>query len=229
SYTDTQISRLGGPNFNQIPINRPVNKVRNNQRDAMHQMNIHEGQTSYHKNALEGNCPFTSSKAEGGYVHYPEKVEGHKIRKRSDSFKDYYSQAKLYLNSLTKPEFDHTVDGFSFEIGKCKSMDVRQRAVNQLNKIDRELAERVADNVGVQVPEENEEVKSDKKDSQLTMEKYDRPLPGHSVAVLVNGDIDAETLKNYAKTFAEHGLNYAFVGKQQKDLSDDISINETYD
>lgn len=229
SYTDTQISRLGGPNFNQIPINRPVNKVRNNQRDAMHQMNIHEGQTSYHKNALEGNCPFTSSKAEGGYVHYPEKVEGHKIRKRSDSFKDYYSQAKLYLNSLTKSEFDHTVDGFSFEIGKCKSMDVRQRAVNQLNKIDRELAERVADNVGVQVPEENEEVKSDKKDSQLTMEKYDRPLPGHSVAVLVNGDIDAETLKNYAKTFAEHGLNYAFVGKQQKDLSDDISINETYD
>ncbi len=229
SYTDTQISRLGGPNFNQIPINRPVNKVRNNQRDAMHQMNIHEGQTSYHKNKLEGNCPFTSSKSEGGYEHYPEKVEGHKIRRRSDSFKDYYSQPRLYLNSLTQAEYDHTVDGFSFEIGKCKSMDVRQRAVNQLNKIDRELAERVAANVGVEVPEENEEVKTDKKDSQLTMEKYDIPLPGHSVAILINGDVDPETLKSYAKSAADNQLNYAFVGKQQKSLSEDISVNETYD
>ncbi len=229
SYTDTQISRLGGPNFNQIPINRPVNKVRNNQRDAMHQMNIHEGQTSYHKNKLEGNCPFTSSKSEGGYEHYPEKVEGHKIRRRSDSFKDYYSQPRLYLNSLTQAEYDHTVDGFSFEIGKCKSMDVRQRAVNQLNKIDRELAERVAANVGVEVPEENEEVKTDKKDSQLTMEKYDIPLPGHSVAILINGDVDPETLKSYAISAADNQLNYAFVGKQQKSLSEDISVNETYD
>ena len=108
-------------------------------------------------------------------------------------------------------------------------MDVRQRAVNQLNKIDRELAERVADNVGVTVPEENEEVKSDKKDSQLTMEKYNRPLPGHSVAVLINGDIDPETLKKYAKEFASNGLNYAFIGKQQKELSDDITVNDTYE
>ncbi|RZH69835.1 catalase-related domain-containing protein, partial [Staphylococcus aureus] len=83
----------------------------------------------------------TTPKEEGGYEHYQEKVEGRKIQKRSESFKDYYSQAKLYLNSLTKPEFDHTVDGFSFEIGKCKSAMVKQNAVNQLNKVDRALAE----------------------------------------------------------------------------------------
>ena len=220
SYTDTQISRLGGPNFNQIPINRPVNEVHNNQRDAMHQMNINKGQVAYHKNALNNNDPHTTPKEEGGYEHYQEKVEGRKIQKRSESFKDYYSQAKLYLNSLTQPEFDHTVDGFSFEIGMCNSIMVKQNAVNQLNKVDRTLAERVAENVGVEVPDVNEEVKSDAQDSKLT---------GHSVAVVVNGDISAETLKSYAKIFTENKLNYAFVGQHPKDISETFGITETFD
>ncbi|RIN09437.1 catalase [Staphylococcus shinii] len=229
SYTDTQISRLGGPNFNQIPINRPVNEVHNNQRDAMHQMNINKGQVAYHKNALNNNNPHTTPKEEGGYEHYQEKVEGRKIQKRSESFKDYYSQAKLYLNSLTQPEFDHTVDGFSFEIGMCDSIMVKQNAVNQLNKVDRTLAERVAKNVGVEVPEVNEEVKSEEKDSKLSMETLDIPLAGHSVAVAVNGDISANTLKSYAKTFTENKLNYAFVGQHPKDISEEFGITETFD
>lgn len=229
SYTDTQISRLGGPNFNQIPINRPVNEVHNNQRDGMYQMNKHEGQTAYHKNYLNNNDPHTTPREEGGYEHYQEKVEGRKIRKRSESFKDYYTQAKLYLNSLTQPEFDHTVDGFSFEIGKCKDIGVKQNAVNQLNKVDRELAERVAENVGVELPEENEEVQTDAKDSQLTMTKYNIPLEGHSVAVATNGDISEETLKSYAQVFADKHLNYAFVGAHPKAISEDFGITETYD
>ncbi|EKC6390859.1 catalase [Staphylococcus pseudintermedius] len=229
SYTDTQISRLGGPNFNQIPINRPVNEVHNNQRDAMHQMNVHQGQTAYHKNALNNNDPHTTPREEGGFEHYQEKVEGHKIRKRSTSFEDHYSQAKLYLNSLTPTEYDHMVAGFSFEIGMCKSVMVKQNAVNQLNKVDRQLAEAVAANVGVSVPEENEEVQSTAKDSQLTMEKFDIPLPGHSVAVLVSGEISEETLKSYAKVFAENKLNYAFVGKQPRAIDEDFGITETYD
>lgn len=229
SYTDTQITRLGGPNFNQIPINRPVNEVHNNQREGMHQTSVNKGQVAYHKNALNNNNPHTTPKEEGGYEHYQEKVEGRKIQKRSESFKDYYSQAKLYLNSLTQPEFDHTVDGFSFEIGMCKSVMVKQNAVNQLNKVDRTLAERVAKNVGVEVPTENEEVQSDAKDSKLTMEKFGIPLAGHSVAVAVNGDISADTLKSYAKTFTENKLNYAFVGQHPKDISEDYGITETFD
>jgi catalase len=228
SYTDTQISRLGGPNFNQIPINRPVNEVHNNQRDAMHQQHVHKGQTAYHNNALNDNEPHTTSKEEGGYEHYQEKVEGRKIRKRSESFKDYYSQAKLYLNSLTEAEYQHMVDGFSFEIGMCKSIMVKENAVSQLNKVDRKLAESVAENVGVKVPEQNEEVDSNAKDSKLTMEKFDIPLAGHSVAVLLNGDISADTLKSYAKTFTQQGLNYAFVGKHPKDIDEDFGVTETY-
>ena len=229
SYTDTQISRLGGPNFNQIPINRPVADVHNNQRDAMHQSYIHQGQTAYHKNGLNNNEPHTTPKEQGGYEHYQEKVEGYKVRQRSDSFKDYYTQAKLYKNSLTEAEQQHLADAFSFEMSKCKSPEVKQNAVNQINKVDRKLAEYVANNVGVEVPAENEEVQSDAKDSQLTLEKFDIPLKGHSVAVLVNGDISAETLKSYAEVFVNNDLNYAFVGQTAKNLNDgEIGITETY-
>lgn len=120
------------------------------------------------------------------------------------------------------------VQGFSFEIGMCKSIMVKQNAVNQLNKVDRKLAEEVAQNVGVTVPETNEEVQSESKDSQLTMEKFNIPLPGHSVAVLINGDISAETLKSYAKVFTANKLNYAFVGKHPKSISEDYGITETF-
>ncbi|MFO3719396.1 catalase [Staphylococcus felis] len=229
SYTDTQISRLGGPNFHQIPINRPINPMHNNQRDAMHQMNVHQGQTSYHMNSLNDNEPHTSSREEGGFEHYQEKVEGRKVRRRSESFKDYYSQARLYLNSLTKPEYDHTIDGFSFELGKCQSLKVKQNAVNQLNKISRDLAERVAENIGVEVPQKNEEVPSNKSDSQLTMEKFKRPIRGHSVVIIIDGNIDVETLKTYASVLTHHQLNYAFISDKPRDIQEDFGITETFD
>src|SRR5699024_709227 len=202
--------------------------IQNKQRDAMYQMKVNKGTVVYNKNSLNNNDPHTTPKEEGGYEHYQEKVEGHKIQKRSESFKDYYSQAKLYLNSLTQAEFDHTVGGFSFEIGMCNSVTIKQNAVNQLNKVDRTLAERVAKNVGVEVPETNEEVQSDATDSQLTMEKFDIPLAGHSVAVAVNGDINTDTLKSYAQTFTENKLNYDFVGQHPKDISKDFGITETF-
>lgn len=230
SYTDTLAHRLGGPNFNQIPINQPVADVHNNQRDAQHQSKVHEGQTNYHINALNNNDPHTTTRENGGFEHFQEKVEGHKIRKRSESFKDYYTQPKLYLNSLTEAEYEHTLDGFSFELGKCASVMVKQNAVNQLNKVDHEFAKRVADNIGVEAPtDETEEVQHDKKDSQISMEKFERPLPGHSVAVLVNGDIPEDTLKSYAQTFADNKFNYAFVGTKAKNIDEDFGVTETFD
>lgn len=228
SYTDTQISRLGGPNFYQLPINRSVSPIHNNQRDAMHQMEIHEGQTAYHKNALNNNDPHTTPREEGGFEHYQEKVEGRKIQKRSESFKEYYRQPRLYLNSLTDAEFDHTVDGFSFELGKCKSVEVKKNAVAQLNKVHRGFAERVADNLGVTLPEENEEVDLDKKDSQLTMERLERPVRGHSVAIIVDSDVDNEVLKSYAKVMVDNQLNYSFIADKPRNIEQDFGITETF-
>ncbi|VEF48277.1 Catalase [Bacillus freudenreichii] len=152
SYTDTQLIRLGGPNFHELPINRPVCPFHNNQRDGYGRQTINVGQVSYHKNSLADNTPSTSSEEEGGYTHYQEKVDGRKIRARSDSFRDHFSQAILFWNSMSNPEKEHIISAFSFELGMCKEKSVRQQVVDMLANINLELAKTVAQNVGVNPP-----------------------------------------------------------------------------
>jgi catalase len=155
SYTDTQLTRLGGPNFHEIPINRPVCPFHNHQRDGMHRMTINRGPVSYHKNSLQHNDPHPSSAEEGGYVHYQEKVEGRKVRQRSESFQDHYSQAILFWNSMSEVEKQHMISAFRFEVGKVKSKNVRQQVVDMLSHVDSYLAEQIAAGVGVEAPEKN--------------------------------------------------------------------------
>ncbi|MBP2001212.1 catalase [Paenibacillus shirakamiensis] len=150
SYTDTQLSRLGGPNFAEIPINRPVAPVNNNQRDGMHRMTINTGPVSYHKNTIAGNSPAPASEKEGGYAHYAEKVEGRKVQARSDSFKDHFSQATLFWNSMSDVEKEHIVNAFRFELGKVKSKEIRQNVVDVFSQVDEVLAERIAAGINAQ-------------------------------------------------------------------------------
>ncbi|SES64322.1 catalase [Oceanobacillus limi] len=152
SYTDTQLIRLGGPNFHEIPINRPVCPFHNNQRDGYHRQTINQGKVSYHRNSLAGNTPTPVPEEEGGFKHYQEKVEGRKIRSRSESFKDHFSQATLFWNSMTKPEKEHIIDAFSFELGMVKSESVRQQVVDMFAHVSLPLATTVAKNIGVRAP-----------------------------------------------------------------------------
>jgi catalase len=153
SYLDTQLIRLGGPNFHEIPINRPLARVHTNQRDGYHRMTINRGRTSYSPNSLENNFPRTASVEEGGYVHHQEKVEGGKIRERSESFKEFYRQATLFWNSMTEPEKEHIVEAFHFEIGKVNNLELRKRLVDQFNQVDGALARQIAEGVGVAPPD----------------------------------------------------------------------------
>jgi catalase len=156
SYLDTQLIRLGGPNFAQIPVNQPLVQVTSSQRDGHHQGRIHTGRTSYTKNTLGGGCPAVGGN--GGFAagevfsHYAERVEGHKIRKRSESFQDFYSQATLFWNSMTEPERQHIVAALRFELGHVETKDVRAAVVGHLNHVDHELATEVALGVGVPAP-----------------------------------------------------------------------------
>lgn len=104
SYTDTQLSRLGSPNFHEIPINRPIAPVHNNQRDGHMRQTINAGQSSYHPNTTGGGCPFQAKAAEGGFVSYHERIDAQKVRARSQSFFDHFSQATLFFNSQSMPE-----------------------------------------------------------------------------------------------------------------------------
>jgi catalase len=156
SYTDTQLIRLGGPNFQEIPINRPIVPVHNNQRDGHMRQTINRGKVSYGPNSLGDNYPLQAKASEGGFTTYPEKIDARKIRTRSKSFLDHFSQAKLFFNSQSDPEKTHLIDAFSFELGKVQSNDVRRRMLGILSMVDKGLTAAVAFALRVPVPEDPE-------------------------------------------------------------------------
>ena len=152
SYTDTQLIRLGGPNFHEIPINRPVVAVHNNQRDGHMRQTINQGQSSYHPNSLRGGCTFQAKAMEGGFTSHAERIDSKKIRERSKSFFDHFSQATLFFHSMSQPEKNHIIDALRFELGKVETVAIRQRMIGILSQIDKGLAQEVADGLGLTVP-----------------------------------------------------------------------------
>lgn len=156
SYTDTQLIRLGGPNFQEIPINRPIVPVHNNQRDGYMRQTINRGKVSYGPNSIGDNYPLQAKASEGGFTTYPERIDARKIRARSKSFLDHFSQAKLFFHSQSDPEKNHMIEAFSFELGKVQSAEVRTRMLGILSMVDKGLAAEVAFALRLPVPEDPE-------------------------------------------------------------------------
>ena len=152
SYLDTQLTRLGGPNFAEIPINRPALPVHNHQQDGLMRQRIITTKANYHPNSIGGGCPMLASPEAGGYMHYPSRVEGHEVRERSDSFKDHTSQAAMFLHSLSDWERAHVVEACQFELGKVTRKAIRQRVVDLFSRIDVAFAREVAEGIGVAAP-----------------------------------------------------------------------------
>ena len=148
SYLDTQLLRLGGPNFAEIPINRPLAPAHNNQRDGHMRQTINKGRVNYEPSSL-GGCPVHSPDGMRGFMSYAEKIDAPKVRERSESFTDYFTQATLFWNSQSDVEKQHIVDAFHFELGKVEHKHIRQRLVELLVHIDEELAARVAKGIGI--------------------------------------------------------------------------------
>lgn len=199
SYTDTQLIRLGGPNSHEIPINRPVAPVHNNQRDGHMRQAINDGRTSYQPNSLGGGCPMQAKADLGGFVSYAEKMGAAKVRQRSRSFFDHFSQAALFWHSQSEPEQAHIVKAFQFELGKLEAPAIRERMIGMLTQIDRDLAGRVARGLGVRVPTEpptrlNESVPADG-DATQYQPKPTKGAPGRSPALTM-----ATTVKDGIKT-----------------------------
>ncbi|MDR7074009.1 catalase [Fictibacillus barbaricus] len=220
SYTDTQLSRLGGPNFHELPINRPVCPFHNNQRDGISRQTINKGQVSYHKNSLAANTPAPASEEEGGYVHYQEKVEGRKVRSRSESFKDHFSQATLFWNSMSEPEKQHLKDAFSFELGKVKNKSVQQQVVDMFENVSLELAAAFAEAIDATPPKglgSNVE-KSSPALSQLNTVKKPNT---RKVGVIVGQNVDGEATV-VLNTLKEEGIKTELI-------SDKLGKRETSD
>lgn len=151
SYLDTQISRLGGANFHEIPINAPAAQVHNNQRDGMHRQAIARGRVSYEPNSLGGGCPFQAG-AMKGFTSYPEPVTADKVRGKAERFADHYSQAKLFWKSQSPVEQTHIIKAFRFELTRVQTQAIRERVVSLLANVDDVLASGVAEGMGFPVP-----------------------------------------------------------------------------
>jgi catalase len=152
SYTDTQLSRLGSANFHEIPINRSVNTVHNNQRDGHMRQQINSGRVAYQPNSIGGGCPFQAKMAEGGFASFEERIDAKKVRSRSQSFFDHFSQAALFYNSQSDAEKNHLTNALRFELSKVEIPAIRERMVGLLTQVDKTLAANVADALGIKVP-----------------------------------------------------------------------------
>jgi catalase len=153
SYTDTQLSRLGGPNFHELPINRGVCPMHNFQRDGMHRMTIPKGRVAYEPNTLGNGSEFRVDGGEQGFQSLPEAMESPKIRRRSPTFDDHFSQATLFWNSQSSAEKEHIIAAFQFELSKVELPAIRQRVVDNLAHVDARLARKVAEPLGIGVPD----------------------------------------------------------------------------
>ncbi|KQE91104.1 hydroperoxidase [Acinetobacter lactucae] len=207
SYTDTQLSRLGGPNFHQIPINKPVCPFHNNQRDGIHQHTIHKGQASYQPNSIDNDWPAETPPAasNGGFESYPEKISRHKLRQRSETFSDHFSQPRLYYKSLAPHEQKHVVDAYTFELSKVQRKHIRERQVQQiLANIDLDLARQVGANLGIEVPDLTLDYKKTtvEKSAKLSFLAFPpEDIQGRKVAVLIHNLVksdELEAMKNWA-------------------------------
>lgn len=213
SYTDTQLSRLGGPNFHQIPINKPVCPFHNNQRDGMHQMSIPRGQASYQPNSIDQNWPTETAPAahDGGFESYQERIDGKKIRARSDSFSDHFSQARLYYQSLAPHEQKHVVDAYTFELSKVQRLHIREREVQEiLSHIDLDLAQQVGKNLDIEVTASKQAMRTSSvtKSAKLSFEAFvPSDIKARKIAVLVHDKVNQasiDAIQKWAK--AEHAV-----------------------
>jgi catalase len=227
SYLDTQLSRLGGPNFGQIPINRPLAPVNDNNRDGFMQQAVHEGIAPYAPNSLGGGCPFAAPD-ESAYVHPPREVAGEKAKLRTSSFDDHHSQATMFYRSLTDTERDHIVGAFSFELGKCVSPGVRARMVANLARVDADLAGRVAAHLGIDAPDEVVAA-PDVLSPALSMDPARQPgtVAGRVVAVLVGDATPKRTITAWRTAADPLGVEIVAVGPHLGTLSGNVEVDRS--
>ncbi|WFA07792.1 catalase [Tissierella sp. Yu-01] len=231
SYTDTQLIRLGGPNFHEIPINKPIVPVNNNQRDGYHRQMINMGEVSYHRNSLANGTPSTTSEDEGGYLHYQEKIDGKKVQRRSDSFKDHFSQATMFWNSMSDPEKKHIIDAFSFEVGRVKSKEIKQMVVDMFANVNIDMAMNIAINLGVNPPKIQTPSNITKSSPALSQENTIRSLKTRKVAVIL-ADGFKEGISETLKNLKSEGLKVEIIsGKQGKIRGEDnkeLDVDDTF-
>jgi catalase len=247
SYLDTQLIRLGGPNFNEIPINRPLNPVNNNQRDGFMRQTVNKGSVNYEPNSLGGGCPMQLDEPARALTTHPAAATGPKVRERSESFRDHFTQATLFWNSQSEIEKDHLVSAAHFELGKVEPMHVRQRICDLFHNVDPELAERVAAGIGVDeatgdlsylqettapTPNDRRGAAAPGRSAALSMENTVFTTATRKVAILVADGVKQSSYETVRRALEDAGAKVLVVakalGKVTSDEGTEIEVDKSH-
>ena len=231
SYVDTQLTRLGGPNFNQIPINRAHAPVNDMFRDGFHQDGVHRGVAPYKPNSLDGGCPFHAAGAdENAFVEAPVQVTaGPKTRAQSASFDDHFSQARLFWKSMTPVEQQHIVNAYAFELGKCYEQVIKERQLQCLANIDAELCAKVAGKLGLPAPEANVAVPDVAPSPALSMVGESWPIDGRMIGVVTCPDCPPAEIASLREAIFGAGLVPLLIGPTGGMLPDGTPLQRSFD
>lgn len=214
AYRDTDYHRLGTGNINHIPVNQPISETNLNQRDSYVRHRIDVDSVNYHKNSLAGNTPAETPPEEGGYAHYPEKVEGHKTRERpGESFYDFFSQPRMFWNSMSAIEKQNIVETFTFHLGYVKSESVRQQVVDMFVNVDKGMACAIADNIGVNPPK-GSNVPVEKSSPTLSLANTAYYAYTQKVAVLIGNGFNGNEVRNVLDYLHECGVFIDIVSEK---------------
>jgi catalase len=239
SYLDTQLSRLGGPNFHEIPINAPLARVANNQRDGIHRATVHRGKVAYEPNSLGGGCPFQAGLK--GYVSFPAAIEeDHKFRGKPEKFGEHYNQARLFYSSLTQVEQGHMEAAFRFELSKVAVPAIRSRMVASLRHVDDDMATRLADHLGIELPEPlplaiDEPPKPEiAKSENLSQTAFpgDGSIKTRKVAVLLAEGVNTKGLTVVTQALAKEGAVIKYIAPRLGEINADgdaVPVDATYE
>ena len=217
SYVDTQISRLGGPNFHELPINAPLAQVHNNQRDGIHRQAIPRGRVAYEPNSLAGGCPFQAGAAQG-FVSVSARQQADeiqdKVRAKPEKFADHFTQATLFYESQTPVEQAHIAAAFRFELSKVTVPAIRERTVSMLRNASESLAQAVAAGLGMQaVPDAMPKALESPEAPEVTVSPAlslmfrpgEQGIRARKIALLVADGVDGASLMGVHRALAAEG------------------------
>ncbi|GAA1354776.1 catalase CatB [Arthrobacter rhombi] len=232
SYIDTQITRLGGPNYSQLPINLTHAEVNDMLRDGMHQTYIHEGVAPYKPNSLDGGCPFMAGEGDSTrmpFIDVPEHIAASvKERRNPATFEDHYSQARLFYRSLSAQEQLHVQQAYSFELGKCTSEEVRARQVQALANIDTELCAGVAASLGLPSPAPDTEVEDRDPSPAVSQVGKTWPVDGRVIGIVAEHSTEAGVIETLLAATHAAGMTPLLIAPTGGRLADGSPVDRTF-
>ncbi|WP_329493620.1 catalase [Kitasatospora herbaricolor] len=229
SYLDTQITRLGGPNFAQIPINRTHAPVNDMLRDGFHQDAVHTGVAPYKPNSLDGGCPFFAGADDHAYIEYPTPLAAAaKVREAPASFGDHFSQPRLFWLSLSPVEQQHVIAAYTFELTKVYEQAIKERVLGVLANIDPTLCAEVASGLGLPAPEATVKPAGATPSPALSQLGTSWPVDGRVIGVVAGPGSDLDAVRQARDAVRAAGMTALLIAPTGAPLAEDLTVQRTF-